>query len=142
MGKASRRKLADRALLATNLPTSQPTGDQTIAPGMALSPTAYSWIGDEATTNEVSVADRRAYAQSGAELVDRVLHHGVNLHRRTAFLVLILTWIVFVGWLFSQDNGAGKLDTWHGISWFFGKVGAMTLFAGVGAGLIRLVTED
>jgi hypothetical protein len=141
MGKASGTKLARKTLLASNSVPSSPS-DETTAPGMALSANATSWLGDEATTNAVSAADRAPYAQSGAELVDRVLQRGISIPRRTSSLVLILAWIVFIGWSFSQDNGAGKLDTFDGIRWFFGKACAITVFGLIAGWLILKVTED
>ena len=60
-----------------------------------------------------------SYATSGAALLDKYL-----LSRQP--LLLIIGFIA-IGWIFIQDNGAGKLTDWKGVIWTLQKSGILIL---------------
>ena len=141
MGRASQKKKAPaKEVQESNLPAVLPS--YTSAPGMLPSPTRDFWATPEATTNAQADIDQREFAHSSAELIDKVLHRGIPLKRRTAYVAVVLGWVAFVGWSFSQDNGAGKLDSFAGIEWFLAKTAVITLLLAFAALLIRLMSED
>jgi hypothetical protein len=76
-------------------------------------------------------------AESAWGLIDKhVLRGGRGVSLRIAMILAVAAWAIVVGWMFLQDNNAGRLDTQLGITRFWLKTKIAAAFFGSAAGLI------
>jgi len=93
----------------------------TLTPDASLEPqTTETWLSRD-STNAPRIGEeseeREEYAGSQAALIDKYI-----LSRHSAPFVLA---IMVIGYIFIQDNGAGKLTNWEGIWWAVQKSGIL-----------------
>jgi hypothetical protein len=123
MGKASRRKHEPFMTSPVGVGTASNFGTE---PDRAT-----TWLPSEAPTSMETLEDAEdAQAVSTpAGLLHSVLVGGVRLTRPVVGLALAIAWVLFAAWVFLQDNGAGKIQTWEGLRWFSVKVLAFGVLA-------------
>lgn len=93
----------------------------TLTPDASLEPqTTETWLSRD-STNAPRIGEeseeREQYAESQAALIDKYI-----LSRHSVPFVLA---IIAIGYIFTQDNGAGKLTDWEGIWWAVQKSGIL-----------------
>ena len=83
---------------------------------------------------------REDYAESAWGLLDRhVFRGGKGLSVRVVLVVAVLAWAIIVGWIFVQDNDAGRLENAIGVTRFWYKARMAGLFMGAGSLFLVLV---
>lgn len=73
-------------------------------------------------------------ADSAAGVVEKLLAGRLSMTPSTLGTVGVLVWVVVIGWMFLQDNGAGRLSGWEGVQWFLVKASLVTLLVGLTVG--------
>ena len=94
---------------------------QTVWVGSSASPTQAPSIGETERTE--------GYAATTPELAHRILEGNVLISPATLIILLPVIWLLVIGWIFVQDNAAGKLQDLQGMGWFAVKAGVIGLFA-------------
>lgn len=95
----------------------------TLGPDASLeNSTTGSWIpGDSTNAPEIGEEEsREQYAKSHSELFDKYIMSQFG-RKSIPFLIVIAV----IGYIFIQDNGAGRLSDWNDISWFILKSGVV-----------------
>lgn len=117
----------------SNLPAVRqlPTGDQ-------FSP---SWISESTNAPLIGESERtEGYAATSAELAHRFVEGNVFIRPSSLAILLPILWFCAIGWVFVQDNNAGKLQDWQGIKWFCAKGGLVTVAALLAGAVIGIGT--
>lgn len=109
---------------------SSTTGPAEIHPNSTLGPNASLetptniglFVGDSTTAPEIGEeeAKKEVYAPSTAAIVDKYV-----LSKLSAENIVFVVVIAISGWIFIQDNGAGKLNDWMSVFWTVQKCGAL-----------------
>lgn len=110
---------------------------------LAREPESIADWHDDATSDVIPEEDLDSGALQATYpgLIREFLAGGIALTRKQLLLMLFLAYILIVGWLFLQDNGAGRLDTQAGLSWYLVKVRYVSLFF-LALALIVLLTAS
>lgn len=93
----------------------------TLGPDASLeSPTTKMWTTKDSTSApEIGEKEiQEPYAKSHSELIDKYVMS--RFDRKSIFFLIA---ILVIGYIFTQDNGAGKLSNWNDIRWFLLKSG-------------------
>ena len=93
----------------------------TLAPDASLeTPTTGQWLSRD-STNAPKIGEepeeQERYVGSQAALIDKYI-----LSRHSVPFILA---IIVIGYIFIQDNGAGKLTNWEGVWWAVQKSGIL-----------------
>lgn len=115
--------------------------DATVGPDASLDGTAAGWR-ERDSTNAPEIGEEEEsgnYASGYPALIEKFLHDRLPLRLRTVLVGLLVTWFVFVSWLFVQDNSTGALDEWGGLKWFAVKVVFYSLFFVVFVAFVAIV---
>lgn len=102
-----------------------------------------TWIDVSSTPTHaptIGEADRtEGYAATAPELAHRILEGNVLISPATLIVLLPVIWLLVVGWIFVQDNGASKLQDLQGMGWFAVKSGVVGLLALIVAGVLHQI---
>ena len=102
--------------------TLDPEGSETISrPWQAEDQTSIPEIG--APTLE----EEEPLAESPSALTEKLLRGGLKINWTTLEVILIFGWAASLVWLFTQDNGSGKLDDAQGLWWFWIKASHLSV---------------
>lgn len=77
------------------------------------SPGSYSDL-----TTDLDPDTKGSLSQSSSELLEKALSGELRLHPFYVNLFLFLVFVIVVGFVFIQDNGAGKLNDIKGLEWW------------------------
>jgi len=94
---------------------------------------------DSTTAPTVGESEDESPSGSYPGVLEKMLRGRIPTRPRPVFIALILGWLVFVSWVFLQDNAAGGLKDCSALWWFATKMGFYSLFALIGSALIGLV---
>jgi hypothetical protein len=97
----------------------------------SASPTQAPTIGETERTE--------GYAATAPELAHRILEGSVLISPATLIVLLPVIWLLVVGWIFVQDNGAGALQNLQGMGWFAAKSGVVGVLALIAAGVLHQI---
>lgn len=127
MAKKKKKKTIPRKVITvpkeeiSSSPSYNP--DATVSLDESLeSSTSRQWLSEDATSSPKigeKTEESAPYAESHAALIDKYL-----LSRHSIAFVLALC---IIGYMFIQDNGAGKLTNWHELWWTIKKSGIVFL---------------
>jgi hypothetical protein len=70
------------------------------------------------STTDVDPEVRRPLAQNTSALFEKALSGDLKLHPFYVNLFFICIFLIVIGWIFIQDNGAGKLNNIEGLEWW------------------------
>lgn len=92
----------------------------TLIPDASLESTSSQWLSRD-STNAPKIGEptkeQEPFAESHAALIDKYV-----LSRHSIYFILVMG---IIGYVFVQDNGAGKLTSWQGIWWTIQKSGIL-----------------
>ena len=80
---------------------------------------------DQTSIPEIGVPtpeEEEPLAESAYAFAEKFLRGRLKLNWITLGIILIFAWAASLVWLFTQDNGGGKLDDAQGLWWFWTKV--------------------
>lgn len=123
--------------------TPSAAGGPTTGPGVGSFESAASTsLGGEPTAapDPNAPGSSVGYADTAPGALDRFLHGGRRLSLPGVVSILVVGWFGFLSWVFLQDNGQGKLDSFEGLRVFAIKVGAYSLLAAAAGGALLLVS--
>jgi len=122
--KKKRKRIPQRRVFVSEEETGSspsPRPDVTLTPDVSLETPTGSQLLSRDSTNAPKVGEKaeeeEQYAESQAALIDKYI-----LSRHSIPFLLALG---VIGYLFIQDNAAGKLVSWKGIWWTIQKSGIL-----------------
>lgn len=124
---AKRKKIYSKTQKKSLQPYGIASSELEIHPNATLNPTASlenpttgTLISRDSTSAPIidEEESREPYARSHSELLDKYIMH--TFGRRYILFLLV---IIVIGYIFTQDNNAGRLSNWNDIKWFLLKSG-------------------